>query len=160
MEWNEQLTRNVPYGWCAARLGDVCTFRNGINYEKIGEHDFEEIILCCALGGRLDHTLGNIQAASYAALKGLKVTMPSQNDRLYFLSNSSIELKRCDNHSLSLFALTEKADGVNATCVKYPLKDALFYNHSTLGVSNEWLEDKAFISVGNGVLLVVLSKMN
>lgn len=34
MEWNEQLKCNVPYGWSAVRLGDVCTFRNGINYEK------------------------------------------------------------------------------------------------------------------------------
>ena len=34
MEWNEQLKCNIPYGWSTGRLGDVCTFRNGINYEK------------------------------------------------------------------------------------------------------------------------------
>lgn len=152
-----KLDKRIPVQKYKPEKDDTDTMI-AINYAI--DHGFNEITLCCALGGRLDHTLGNIQAASYAALKGLKVIMPSSNDTLYFISNTSIELEKKENHSLSIFALTEKADGVNATGVKYPLKDAIFYNHSTLGVSNEWTDDKACISVGNGVLLVVLSKMN
>lgn len=34
MVWNEQLKREIPKGWVAKELGDVCTFRNGINYDK------------------------------------------------------------------------------------------------------------------------------
>lgn len=34
MVWNEQLKREIPRGWTAKGLGEVCTFRNGINYDK------------------------------------------------------------------------------------------------------------------------------
>ena len=34
MVWNEQLKRKIPANWQAMRLGELCTFRNGINYDK------------------------------------------------------------------------------------------------------------------------------
>ena len=34
MVWNEQTKRKVPANWQLKRLGEVCTFRNGINYAK------------------------------------------------------------------------------------------------------------------------------
>lgn len=34
MVWNEELKREIPEGWKASPLGAVCSFRNGINYEK------------------------------------------------------------------------------------------------------------------------------
>lgn len=32
--WNDQLKREIPKGWDVRRLSDICSFRNGINYEK------------------------------------------------------------------------------------------------------------------------------
>ena len=34
MVWNEQLKRKIPYNWDVTPLGEVCSFRNGINYDK------------------------------------------------------------------------------------------------------------------------------
>lgn len=34
MIWNNQLKREIPKGWSVKKLSDICTFRNGINYEK------------------------------------------------------------------------------------------------------------------------------
>jgi len=34
MVYNDQLKREIPAGWDVKRLGDVCNFRNGINYDK------------------------------------------------------------------------------------------------------------------------------
>lgn len=34
MVWNDQLKREIPKGWSVKKLSDICTFRNGINYEK------------------------------------------------------------------------------------------------------------------------------
>lgn len=34
MVWNEQLKRKIPANWQLKPLGEVCTFRNGINYDK------------------------------------------------------------------------------------------------------------------------------
>ena len=39
MVWNEKLKREIPEDWKVAQLGNICSFRNGINYAKdeIGE---------------------------------------------------------------------------------------------------------------------------
>ena len=34
MVWNETLKREIPDGWEVKKLGEVCNFRNGINYDK------------------------------------------------------------------------------------------------------------------------------
>ena len=34
MVWNEKLKREIPEGWEVSRLGNICSFRNGINYAK------------------------------------------------------------------------------------------------------------------------------
>ncbi len=34
MVWNEHLKRNIPKGWMVKKLGDICEFSNGINYDK------------------------------------------------------------------------------------------------------------------------------
>lgn len=34
MVWNEELKQEVPDGWDICRLRDVCSLRNGVNYEK------------------------------------------------------------------------------------------------------------------------------
>ena len=34
MVWNEILNRKIPDGWEVKKLGEVCNFRNGINYDK------------------------------------------------------------------------------------------------------------------------------
>ena len=34
MVWNERLKRKIPANWQVKRLGELCTFRNGINYDK------------------------------------------------------------------------------------------------------------------------------
>ncbi|HFI0640281.1 TPA: restriction endonuclease subunit S [Streptococcus suis] len=34
MVYNDQLKREIPEGWGVKQLGDICEFRNGINYEK------------------------------------------------------------------------------------------------------------------------------
>ncbi|CYY14845.1 restriction endonuclease subunit S [Streptococcus suis] len=34
MVYNDQLKREIPEGWGVKQLGEICEFRNGINYEK------------------------------------------------------------------------------------------------------------------------------
>lgn len=42
MVWNEELKREIPEGWEVKRLEDLCSLRNGINYDKneYGDADF------------------------------------------------------------------------------------------------------------------------
>ena len=43
---------------------------------------FSELRLYCALGGRLDHLMGNIQALSFACAHGLRASLLGQDARL------------------------------------------------------------------------------
>ena len=39
MLWNEKLKRYIPSGWDVKPLGELCSFRNGINYNKSAAGD-------------------------------------------------------------------------------------------------------------------------
>lgn len=150
------LNTDIPIRRYKCEKDDTDT---GIAVQYAVENKFEEIILYCALGGRLDHLLGNIQLGTYAAKCGVSVKILSEDNELYFLSNSTLSLNRRNGYSISVFSLTDKCDGLIIKGAKYPLENATFNNASALGVSNEWAEDEINVSVENGVLLVVLSKL-
>ncbi|MCR4719476.1 MAG: thiamine diphosphokinase [Firmicutes bacterium] len=118
---------------------------------------FNKIILFCALGGRLDHLLGNLQSAAYAAKKGATVKIQDTENEIYVFSNSEILLSKRENFSVSVISMTDKCENVSILGGKYTLKNAVLTNTSTLGISNEWVEDIT-VSVGNGILAIVMSK--
>lgn len=121
-------------------------------------HGFTDILLFCALGGRLDHLLGNLGAAAYAAKAGLAVKITDLNNEIYVLSNSKITLPKKDDFSISLISLTDKCESVSISGGKYPLRNAVLTSASTLGISNEWIDDIT-VSLGQGVLAIVMSRM-
>lgn len=119
-------------------------------------HGYRDIVLFCALGGRLDHLYGNLQGAAFAVTHGCRVEINDQNTHFYFLQNGTIRLPRRDGFSLSVFSFTDQCEDVSIRGAKYPLEHATLTNTFPLGVSNEWV-DEVEISVGNGILMVVLS---
>lgn len=127
-----------------------------IKYAK--EQGFTNILLFCALGGRLDHLLGNLAAATYASKAGLTVKITDFNNEIFVFSNSKIVLPKKSGFSISLISLTDKCKNVCILGGKYSLKNAVLTNASTLGISNEWIDDIT-VSVGAGVLAVVMSRM-
>lgn len=122
------------------------------------ESGFDKILLFCALGGRLDHLLGNLQTAVYAVKAGLSVKICDADNEIYVFSNSLITVPKKDGFSISLISLTDKCENVSVSGGKYTLKNATLTNASTLGISNEWIDDIT-VSTGDGVLAVVMSKM-
>lgn len=43
MVWNEELKRQIPEGWRVTKLENLCSFCNGINYDKnkVGDRDYK-----------------------------------------------------------------------------------------------------------------------
>lgn len=122
------------------------------------EQGFEAAELYCALGGRLDHSLANIQSMVFAARHGLKVVIKDARAELRVITGGSLCLQRREGWALSLFSLSDACRGVSIRGVKYPLEKALLTNAFPLGVSNEWIADAAEISLEEGTLLVVMAK--
>lgn len=118
---------------------------------------FSSIRLYCALGGRLDHLLGNIQALSFACAHGVQAELWGGSSRLRLVSNGAAEIPPLPGYSLSVLALTDEVKNVCITGVKYPLHGKTITNTFPVGVSNEW-EGTAKISCGEGILLIVHAK--
>ena len=122
-------------------------------------HGFDEVRLYCALGGRLDHTLANLQTLVFAEEHGLRGSIHSEGTVIHSLRQGSLCLPRRDGWALSVFSATDRCEGVSICGVKYPLDQARLSNAFPLGVSNEWTADEALVSVENGVLHIVEAKL-
>ncbi len=122
------------------------------------EHNFEEIFFYCYLGGRFDHIIANIQAASYAMQKMNHCQVFDKNNEIHFIKNRKITIPKKDNCSLSLFSFSDCCKRVSIKNVKYPLNNANLNNYFPIGISNEWIND-AEISVSSGILMIIISKL-
>ena len=49
----------------------------------------DDITVSCCMGGRLDHTLGNIQAGAYFAASGGTISLTGNNERVYIISGGT-----------------------------------------------------------------------
>ncbi len=113
------------------------------------------------IGGRLDHTVANLQLLSQYSDFFDKITMFDGKNQCFLASNTqknNLVIPEEANCYLSLFSLSEQCTGVTISGVKYPLANHTLTRTCPLGVSNEFTEKKAVLSVEDGDLLVVLSK--
>jgi thiamine pyrophosphokinase len=122
------------------------------------DQGYRTLILVCALGGRLDHTLANIQNAASAAAEGANVTILDEREEITFLTGGTLRLPRRKGWSLSVFSLTDRCTGVCLRGVKYRLEDAVLTNRVPLGVSNEFAAPEAEISLTQGILMIAQTK--
>ena len=118
-----------------------------------------EAVICCCFGGRLDHTLANLQAAAWLAQQGVSVRMTGADAEAYVFTSGTRRVPRRDGWSLSLFSLTDRCEGVSIRGAKYNGEDMTITNTFPIGVSNRWTEEKAEISVRQGILLILESRL-
>lgn len=123
---------------------------------------FTEILLFGMTGGRLDHTIANIQTLVYGANHGAQLCICDKNCYITVVpSGQSITVPYRDHFALSVFSHTEESRGVTLQNVQYPLQDAVLTNSFPLGVSNHFLPGQdAVISVKEGILIVICNKDN
>ena len=117
-----------------------------------------KVIILGGTGGRMDHTLANLQSAVFAQERGVQVHIQSPDTEIFTLASGELRLPRREDWSLSLFA-ADRCEGLSIRGAKYELEDAVLTSGFPLGVSNAWAEPEATISVERGVLLIILCKM-
>jgi thiamine pyrophosphokinase len=122
------------------------------------EQGYDEIFVLGGLGGRLDHTVANLQTMCYAVENRKTIWFLDGKNRATLRSPGSLEIEAQKDCKISLFAFGESCEGVTISGVKYPLRDHLLENDFPLGVSNEFVEKKAEISHTSGKLLIILSQ--
>lgn len=105
-------------------------------------------------GGRLDHTLANFQLLRFFAEKGVTLMIYGDGFVLTAVRNGGITLFGEKGRFVSVFSLTDTSEGVTLRNLKYELENYTLTSSFPLGVSNEFTDKAAEISVENGVLAV------
>ncbi len=118
-----------------------------------------EITLLGATGSRLDHVLANIYLLGIGLEKGIAIEVLDSNNRIRMIADK-LELSKVRQFGefVSILPVRGDAKGVTLEGMKYPLKDADISCFSSLGISNEIVDETAKISVQQGILLVIESR--
>lgn len=112
-----------------------------------------ELRFFCALGGRIDHTIANIQMLYHFKIRGIRGALFGDNTKLFLMSDETVSVPKFDGY-LSVFAY-EKTAVVTEKGVKYPITNHPLTNDMPTGVSNEIVEDSAELTVHSGTALVL-----
>lgn len=124
------------------------------------ERGFEELLLLGMCGGRLDHTIANIQSVVYAAVHGAKAAMMDED--LYITAlcgGQEVTVPNREGFVLSVFAHSDRCRGVTLTDLYYPLEDGEISNTFPLGVSNHFLPGKdAKIFLKEGIAVIICTR--
>ena len=113
-----------------------------------------DILIIGGLGGRLDHTLANVQSLAFIAEHGARGALSDGNVHMFIVKNGEIAVSRAAG-KLSVFALSDVCEGVSIRGAKYEVENARLTNAFPIGMGNDFTEDFAHISVRSGTLLVI-----
>ena len=126
--------------------------------KKALETGCQEVMIACAFGGRLDHTLANIQAAAYAADHGASARLCGTGSEAWVFRNRTICFPRKPGFSFSVFSITDTSS-VTITGAEYACTDLLIRNTFPIGISNEWKADRITVTGNHGIIMVMESRI-
>ena len=112
----------------------------------------------CGTGGRIDHTIANLQVLAYLAQNGMQGFLFDKDSVMTAITNQKITFDKILSGYISVFSYTEKSEGVYLHGLKYKLENAVLTNTFPLGVSNEFIGKESSVSVAAGTLLIVFPK--
>ncbi len=122
------------------------------------EKGFRNIIMVGGLGGRLDHTLANINLLRYAYKKGVRLEINDGRNRAFFVKDDDFSVKRTYRMKyFSVIPFSENLEGVTMTGVKYPLDNAVVTRDDAITLSNEITDRAAHVTIKSGEAVVIES---
>ncbi len=107
-------------------------------------------------GGRLDHTLANIQCLLFLKKQGASAYLKDGNGIIFVMKDEAVTFRKEMEGYMSLFALGEEAKGVTLVGMKYPLNDYTLANDFPIGISNEFTGQESKIIVEKGEVVVMV----
>lgn len=122
------------------------------------ERGYTDFLLYGATGGsRLEHTIANIQCLLFIKRHGAKGYLMDDQGICFVMENEEVHFPAAMEGYLSLFSMGEMARGVNIRGMKWELDDYDMTNDYPIGISNEFIGQKASVSVGQGQLLGIVA---
>ena len=118
------------------------------------EEGIQDFLIVGGVGGRLDHTLANLQTLAFLTEQGAHAELCDGNIHLVMLESGSLRIPRTPG-KLSVFAFGGECSGVCISGAKYNVENATLTPNFPLGMGNDFAADFAEISVKEGKLLVM-----
>ena len=134
------------------------------------DNGYRKVTIIGGIGGRMDHTISNIQDIVGFCAKGLDITMMDARNYFtvlgpgsYIISSDQADKDNfcdisdagCSDSYFSVFAYTEKAV-ISESGSSYPLDHHTITNTYPLGVSNKVSADNACLTVHEGIVLFLM----
>ena len=115
---------------------------------------YKRFLLHGSLGGdRFSHSLANLGLLSYLEKEGALGTLVGQNVLVFKQSEGTIVFDEEAEGYLSVFPVGREA-GVVLEGLKYSFSGIL-YDHTPIGVSNEFVKKRARVTVTDGAVLLI-----
>lgn len=119
------------------------------------EQGYRRFFLYGGLGGRLDHTMANLQLLNGMSARGLEAYLIGQGNIITAITAERISFDSSAQGMISVFCMGPPASGIWERGLKYSLTDAVLTCDKTLGVSNEFTGQESSIEVHDGTLLIL-----
>ena len=116
----------------------------------------EAVDILGALGGRMDHAIGNIQLMYQFFCQGMEVNIYDARNRLYLLGGHKVfHREKVYGKYISFLPMTETVEGLTLRGFKYPLQRRTIGLGTSLCISNELKREEGILELERGVLLCV-----
>lgn len=125
---------------------------------KAVQAEADEILIIGAVGGRADHFLGNLLLLSQTQFRRKKVRIDDGLEAAGLI-HDSITIEGSEGDIVSLFALSDQAEGITTSDLKYPLHDETLSLGETRGISNVMLGKSAQVTLKGGILLYIHTRV-
>jgi thiamine pyrophosphokinase len=125
------------------------------------QHEADEIIVLGALGERWDHSLGNILLLANPEFQEVTIRMVSGPVEIGLIqAPQSYQLTGTRGDLVSLIPIHGDASGITTHGLEYSLQDGRLKFGATRGISNTLTAESASISVQQGMLLCLHTRMD
>lgn len=123
------------------------------------ERNILDIFILGALGARWDMTFSNVLILAAPQLKKARVKLLAEHQEIFCIhGGQAVEISGRPGDDVSLLPLAHDAVGVSLSGFEYPLMDETLPVGTTRGVSNVLKSPPGRIAVGQGHLLLVITR--
>lgn len=119
----------------------------------------DHITILGATGTRIDHVIANILILKKALDCGKEAMIVDKNNRIRLIGKGFYQLEKTHQYGkyISIYPFSVSS-AVSLSGFKYNLDHATLLNDTSLGTSNEIVEEKATMCVHSGTLIMIESK--
>lgn len=117
-----------------------------------------KIDFLAALGGRIDHTITNINLLYYIKQMGIIPRIISSKEEIYIAIDEEISIIGNKGDLISVIPIKEDARGVTLKNLEYPLNNYYMRYGVPIGMSNVMVSNECKVKVEKGNLIVIKNK--